>query len=149
MYGKYWRGGRSYWFSLQSFYFFYETRFFYILFLGADLSFDIELDDIDLDQLDKETVSEFILQWSSSCSHRYTYICMCIMGIGGHVHILFDKKQHRNLYDTRPRVAQCYRNSELASQFIEWKIRNFWIVHNVTETCKLLVNLLYYSGGFT
>lgn len=92
MYGKYWRGGRSYWFSSQSFYFFYETRFFYILFLGADLSFDIELDDIDLDQLDKETVSEFILQWSSSCSHRYTYICMSIMGIGGHVHILFDKK---------------------------------------------------------
>lgn len=44
------------------FLFFYETRFFYILFLGADLSFDIELDDIDLDQLDKETVSEFILQ---------------------------------------------------------------------------------------
>lgn len=46
----------------RSLYFFYETRFFYILFLGADLSFDIELDDIDLDQLDKETVSEFILQ---------------------------------------------------------------------------------------
>lgn len=149
MYGKYWRGGRSYWFSSQSFYFFYETRFFYILFLGADLSFDIELDDIDLDQLDKETVSEFILQWSSSCSHRYTYICMSIMGIGGHVHILFDKNQHRNVYDTRPRVAQCYENSELASQFIEWKIRNFWIVHNVTETCKLLMNPLYYSGGFT
>lgn len=49
-------------FHCSLFIFFYETRFFYILFLGADLSFDIELDDIDLDQLDKETVSEFILQ---------------------------------------------------------------------------------------
>lgn len=49
-------------FHRSLFMFFYETRFFYVLFLGADLSFDIELDDIDLDQLDKETVSEFILQ---------------------------------------------------------------------------------------
>lgn len=31
------------------FMFFYEIRFFYIFFLGVDLSFDIELDDIDLD----------------------------------------------------------------------------------------------------
>lgn len=56
----------------------------------------------------------------SSCSHRYTYIFVCIMGIGGHVHILFDKDQHRNMYDTRPKVAQCYEESlELSSHFIE------------------------------
>lgn len=49
-------------FHRSLFIFFMKLDFFYILFLGADLSFDIELDDIDLDQLDKETVSEFILQ---------------------------------------------------------------------------------------